>query len=260
MDAKEVGLSIKSIVLGLGGAVAGVAGGPAAAEGVAKADKGLDRLIGIDPPADKGTRGERFDRADYGARAPAQKPPARSSGSTRASLAEERAQSPEKELAEPVGDEQITTGFLQSRGWSSDTVQEILDGPQSEAAQGRESRPTGETESLRTFEVYGVKDGTVVPLMTILDQKDGRWQVTSGAQVRATDQPTVGLGLAGVPGRWREFYPKQSPEAYGLHAEKAVLYWEPRIGRALAASAGLLTQLLGRNWRSTVYRMEEEHG
>jgi hypothetical protein len=255
MDAKDLGLAIKSVVLGLGGAVAGVAGGPAAAEGVAKADRGLDRLIGVEPPAEKGTRGERFDRADYGARssAPSSGGPARE---TRPALAPERAKAPPdaEEASEPsLGDEQIATGFLQSLGWSSEKIQGILGGPQ------KEDKPDPK-EPFRTFEVYGVQNGSVVPLMNVLERKDGSWHVRPGAQVRATDRSTIGMGLAGVPGRWNEFYPKHPPEEYGLHAGKAVLYWEPRRGRALAASAGLLSQVFGRNWRSTVYRMEEDHG
>jgi hypothetical protein len=258
MDAKDIGLSIKSIVLGLGGAVAGVAGGPAAAEGVAKADKGLDRLIGIDPPAEKAARGERFDRADYGARPPAQ--PAASRAPTTAerpapALRSAEAPPAAREASDPpLGDEQITTDFLQARGWSAEKVQGILDGPQAERESG------AEPDAFRTFEVYGVQSGTVVPLLNVLERKEGGWQVKPGAQVRATDRATVGMGLAGVPGRWSEFYPKHPPEEYGLNAGKAVLYWEPQRGRALAASAGLLSQLFGRNWRSTVYRMEEDHG
>lgn len=258
MDAKDVGLAIKSVVLGLGGAVAGVAGGPAAAEGVAKADKGLDRLIGIDPPAEKGTRGERFDRADFGARPPAQPATGRAATTNaRTTSAPGVTAGPPAapEESDPsLNDEQTTTDFLQSLGWSSEKVQGILGGPQTEQESG------AAPDSFRTFEVYGVQSGTVVPLMNVLERKDDRWQVKPGAQIRATDRESVGMGLAGVPGRWSEFYPKHSPADYSLDVGKAVLYWEPQRGRALAASAGLLSQLFGRNWRSTVYRTEKEHG
>jgi hypothetical protein len=116
-----------------------------------------------------------------------------------------------------------------------------------------------EQDAFRTFEVYGVRGGSVVNLMQVLEHHAGRWHVKPGCEVRATSQPSVGLGLAGTPGLWREHYPQRSPEDFGLETGKGVLYWEPKNGRALAASTALLTSLFGRNWRSTVYRTEEEH-
>lgn len=283
MDAKDWGLAIKEVVFGIGGGAAGLVGGPAAAEGVAKADKALDRLIEGGTSSAKPPRSERFDRADFGARTKAPPEPARVAEVPSApktapvALAHERAAErgatlppapeappPDPPSTQQSGEDGIAADFLRSVGWSAEKVDGILGGPakpsgdrpDSEAARGAATP----REVFRTFEVYGVQGGHAVPLMSILDRKEGRWQVRPGAQVRATDRATVGMGLAGSPGRWREYYPNHQPEQYGLHAGKAVLYWEPQRGRALAASGGLLTQLFGRNWRSTVYRTEEEHG
>lgn len=263
MEPKDMGLAIKDIVLGLGGAVAGVAGGPAAATAVAKAGSGIDRLIGESPPAEKTSRGERFDRADFGARPPQQQPASTKPAAPPAAKPPTPPPEPEEEPAEPTGDADIATEYLRSVGWSAERVEGILSGPSPKGAQpeGTETASTRPVpkEALRTFEIYGVRSGQVVPLMDVLERRDGQWHVAAGAQVRATDRSTVGMGLAGAPGKWGDYYPNQRPEAYGLHAGKAVLYWEPKRGRALAASAGLLSQLFGRNWRSTVYRTEEQN-
>lgn len=77
MDAKEVGLGVKNLVVGIASAVAGGYGGAPAASGVLMAGSAIDTLVEAGTNK-KETRAERYDRADYAARptlAPKQAPP-----------------------------------------------------------------------------------------------------------------------------------------------------------------------------------------
>lgn len=62
--------------------------------------------------------------------------------------------------------------------------------------------------------------------------------------------PSVGKGLAGMPGRWRDFYPDRRPSDFGLDADLAVLYWDDAAGSAYVADASLLQAALGSDWRA----------
>lgn len=108
--------------------------------------------------------------------------------------------------------------------------------------------------ALRTLEVYGSRGGQVMPLMSVLQRtQTGGWAVVPGNSVMVGDAPTDGYGLAGVPGKWSQFYAGQSPASFGLDTDKAVMFWDDAQRRGFAVSAQYLQQLFGSNWRSVVF-------
>ncbi len=104
---------------------------------------------------------------------------------------------------------------------------------------------------LRTYELFGVQSGRVVPLLSAVQFGSGRVSVTPGSQVMVTDQANEGSGLAGVPGRWQASAGGRSPADLGLDSDKGVLASDGRTAWPL--SGQFLTQLFGSNWRQTVY-------
>lgn len=172
LDFKQIGLAAKDIIFGVGSAAAGASGGPAAAEGVAKAGTGLDRILGMAGVME--TRADKFDRADFGARpqptaqtanvlaqtappsAPATRPPTQTASppaQTGPSLPS--ASRPPHEAGPLVGDERITADHLRNCGWSRTQVAEILRGPEYTSLAALFGRET------RGFRARGV-DGTRV--------------------------------------------------------------------------------------------------
>lgn len=125
MDIKEIGLAAKDVVFGIGAAVAGAQGGPAAAQGVNSASSGLDRIVNAVAPSEQ-SRAQRFDRADFAARQPPQAPtPALPppAGQT-VPPAEPAGNSP------PLrGDAKIAGDHLSALGWPPEKLQRILKGP-----------------------------------------------------------------------------------------------------------------------------------
>ena len=61
-----------------------------------------------------------------------------------------------------------------------------------------------------------------------------------------------GHGLGGTPGSWRDFYPGQSPSAFGLDSDIAVLYRDAEAGMVYAALPELLREMFGPRWREQV--------
>ncbi len=70
VDGKAIGLTVLDVVTGVGAAVAGVYGGPAAATGVAMAGGAIKNLA-TDGQGTPDSRGERFEKADFATRAKA---------------------------------------------------------------------------------------------------------------------------------------------------------------------------------------------
>ena len=108
-DWKNIGTKAIDIVAGVGGAVAGAYGGPAAASGVQQAGGAIKSLVEDGGDAPKQTRTERFDRADLGTRrtpAPVVRPPA-------------------------VNMDQQTKlrSYFASLGWSGSDLERIMNGP-----------------------------------------------------------------------------------------------------------------------------------
>jgi hypothetical protein len=112
MDAKEIGLAAKDVIFGIGAAVAGAEGGPAAAQGVTKAGAGLDRILAMVLPDDK-----------------------KASRTTTAPPAE----------TEPLsGDAKLTADHLRELGWSQAQIEQILRGPEPPARVAETQKHLGE--------------------------------------------------------------------------------------------------------------------
>jgi len=92
-----------------------------------------------------------------------------------------------------------------------------------------------------------------VPLLTAL-QPNGK-VLRAGMRLLVGDAPDDGFGLAGTPGRWRDFYGDRSPTEFGQDAERALMYWEPRDGqgRGVALTADRLVALFGQDWREKLF-------
>lgn len=138
-DYKAIGLGVKDVIFGIATAAAGSSGGPAGAEGVAKASAGLDKLIAMAPLDDnkKKTPGDRMDHADKPkAATPLATPsPPPTGGPPPASLEEVASSNqPRSTNGEPAwpptGDARATADHLSSLGWSREKIQKILGGPE----------------------------------------------------------------------------------------------------------------------------------
>lgn len=105
--------------------------------------------------------------------------------------------------------------------------------------------------TLRTYEIYGIEKGRVVPLSQILRIASGVRTLSPGARVFIADAASQGFGLAGEPGMWEDLYPGVSPATYGLDADKPVLASDGACGRVL--DAHYLAMLFGAGWRRVVY-------
>lgn len=105
----------------------------------------------------------------------------------------------------------------------------------------------------RTYELYGLINGMNVPLaqVVVCDANTGRCSVVPGGRVIVGEQPNEGFGMAGVPGRWQQYYGSQSPAQFGLDADKGVLGSDGSRGWVL--NAQFLSQVFGGGWRSAVY-------
>lgn len=119
------------------------------------------------------------------------------------------------------------------------------------------STSTGSTlpplTGLRSYELFGVLNNSTVPLMQVLQRAGTGWAVIAGARVLVTNVSNEGFGLAGVPGRWAEFYAGRSPTEFGQDADKAVLFLDAASRRGFAVPAQQLAEFFGPNWRAAVY-------
>lgn len=148
IDFKSIGIAAKDIIFGIATGAAGSTGGPAGAEGVAKASAGLDKLIALAPGDDgkKKTPGDRMDRADRPKPAPQQaanQPPPQQQAPPPAS-AEDPASQRGETAWPPTGDARTTADHLSSLGWSREKIQKILGGPeQTTLAEVTRQQPKG---------------------------------------------------------------------------------------------------------------------
>jgi hypothetical protein len=118
-DWKNIGTKAIDIVAGVGGAVAGAYGGPAAASGVQQAGGAIKSLVEDGGGAPKQTRSERFDRADFQAR--------------------------KKSPPVTLGDADTTRAELTRLGWTPEQIDTILSGPKPQAEPKPEAEATGQT-------------------------------------------------------------------------------------------------------------------
>ena len=112
-------------------------------------------------------------------------------------------------------------------------------------------------ERFQTCELYGVLAGGAVPLSRVLRQRAHSRviELVPGATFRATTRPGDGFGLAGTPGRWRDFYDRQSPTQFGLPADLGVMFWDEERGRGSVLTGDMLANLLGWPWRERLRRI-----
>ena len=108
------------------------------------------------------------------------------------------------------------------------------------------------TPAIRTIEVFGQLNGSLMPLKAVLRPVGGgRFGVAPGGQVLIGDAVGDGFGLAGTPGAWSTYYGSRSPAEFGLDPDKGVLGSDGSRGWVLTAE--FLSQLIGAHWRSVVY-------
>lgn len=204
IDIKTIGLAAKDIILGAGAAAAGASGGPAAAEGVGKVGTGLDKILGMAGVTE--SRGDKFDRADFAARPPAQKgaapaeqkqvaaappPPAVNAPAPAPAPVEAREAAPDVKPSEGPysGDTKLTVDHLRGLGWSHEKIQQILSGPENTSLAAVVAK---ETKGFRARGVAGTPlpqvDGTPLPVKggRAVAMADGQ-AVPSVRGVRAKD-------------------------------------------------------------------------
>ena len=104
---------------------------------------------------------------------------------------------------------------------------------------------------VRTYEIFGKRQGRVVPLAEILKIHHGVKHLTTGAQILLTANDSQGFGLGGEPGMWEELYPGVSPAVYGLEPDMAVLASDGSRGWVMDAHT--LAMIFGADWRRVVY-------
>jgi hypothetical protein len=106
---------------------------------------------------------------------------------------------------------------------------------------------------IRTVELlFQDQTGRRIPLREAVYYQGGQCYLRPYAATAVGFKPGAGTGLAGVPGRWDEFYPGRSPSEYGFDSTLTVLYWDHDRRRAYAADEALLRAALGRNWRDNL--------
>lgn len=64
--------------------------------------------------------------------------------------------------------------------------------------------------------------------------------------------------LGGAPGRWPRYYGGRSPTQFGFDADLVVMYWDPRERRGKAASAKVLQDILGDDWKEKLRQIRDE--
>lgn len=109
------------------------------------------------------------------------------------------------------------------------------------------------TAPMRTFEIFGVWQRRNVPLMHVLERTYRGWSVVRGARVLIADHPSEGFGLAGMPGRWSEFYGGRSPAEFGQDPTQGILFLDANTQRGFAVPAQQLAEFFGNGWRTVIY-------
>lgn len=107
---------------------------------------------------------------------------------------------------------------------------------------------------MRTYEIFGMQNGRVVPISQVLRIVSGVKTIEPCSRIWITGSESQGFGLAGEPGRWAELYPDENPAAHGLDPDKPVLASDGTRGWVL--DAHYLAMLFGAEWRRVVYGNE----
>lgn len=122
------------------------------------------------------------------------------------------------------------------------------------ATNDRASAPSALEPRLRTVELFFRDDmGAELTFQNAVSSRsDNSWRLRRYAKAMLGFSRSEGHGLGGRPGSWRDFYPGQSPSAFGLDSDIAVLYRDAEAGRVYAALPELLRETLGPGWREQV--------
>lgn len=107
----------------------------------------------------------------------------------------------------------------------------------------------GTTTGMRTVELYGVVNGSTVPLTQAVRVGSGSVQLVPGARVMRGDGPGDGFGLGGTPGRWSNWY-SESPSNHGLPPNIGVIGSDGSRGYVL--NSQFLQLLFGSGWMAAI--------
>ena len=121
-------------------------------------------------------------------------------------------------------------------------------------ANDRSSAQSPVEHRLRTVELFFRDDmgGELTFQNAVRRRADNTWRLRRYAKAMLGFSSSEGHGLGGTPGSWREYYPGQSPSAFGLDSDIAVIYRDAEAGRVYAALPELLRETLGPGWREQV--------
>ncbi len=121
-------------------------------------------------------------------------------------------------------------------------------------ANDRSSAQSPVEPRLRTVELFFRDDmgGELTFQNAVRRRADNTWRLRRYAKAMLGFSRSEGHGLGGTPGSWREYYPGQSPSAFGLDSDIAVIYRDAEAGRVYAALPELLRETLGPGWREQV--------
>ena len=122
------------------------------------------------------------------------------------------------------------------------------------ATNDRAAAPSALEPRLRTVELFFRDDmgGELTFQNAVRSRPDNSWRLRRYAKAMLGFSRSEGHGLGGTPGTWRDFYPGQSPSAFGLDSDIAVLYRDAEAGRVYAALPELLREMFGPRWREQV--------
>ena len=121
-------------------------------------------------------------------------------------------------------------------------------------ANDRSSAQSPVEPRLRTVELFFRDDmgGELTFQNAVRSRADNTWRLRRYAKAMLGFSRAEGHGLGGTPGSWLDFYPGQSPSAFGLDSDIAVIYRDAEAGRVYAALPELLRETLGPGWREQV--------
>lgn len=115
---------------------------------------------------------------------------------------------------------------------------------------GSSTSGSGVTGGIRTVELFGMLNGSVVPLARAVSVSGAGVQIQPGARVMRGDSAADGFGMGGAPGRWSMYYGTTSPADFGLPPSVGVLGSDGSRGWVL--SADFLRQLFGSGWQTAI--------
>lgn len=129
-------------------------------------------------------------------------------------------------------------------------MQAELDKLRAQLGQTSGTQPPTQTGGMRTVELFGVVNGSVVPLTRAVTVGSGGASIAQGARVMRGDAAGDGFGLGGSPGRWAMYYGGTSPADFGLPPNVGVLGSDGSRGWVL--NGEFLRQLFGSSWMQVI--------